>query len=130
MRNTGVSKAVPGQGAIRIGKWKLLRGFTCNWGQRDATYGCGSCATRDGNAHPGIPYKNLTAATSPPFCPNGWLPPPESRKTPEPPPDVDCDAGLPCLFNSSDYIDGGTVSLCLGDKRFCAIFLFVASLPL
>ena len=57
-------------------------------------------------AHDGIPL-NVTAETSPPFCPNGWVPPPESANKPEPPPDVEC-SGLPCEFNRSAYIVGGT----------------------
>eukprot|EP01047_Picozoa_sp_COSAG01_P015514 COSAG01_NODE_777_length_13689_cov_18.035467_15_plen_185_part_00 len=104
MKNSGGSTTIPGQGAIRIGKWKLMRGYTCNWG----TASCGSCTARDEKVRPGIPYKNITADTSPPFCPNGWLPPPESATLPEPPPDVQCAGGLPCNYTASDYINGGT----------------------
>ena len=65
-------------------------------------YGCSSCTARDGEpatnpifpARNGIPLKP-TPETSPPFCPNGWVPPPESARPPVPPPDVDCPA-LPC----------------------------------
>jgi hypothetical protein len=66
-------------------------------------------ASRHGQTVPEIdPYKNITADTSPPFCPNGWLPPPESATLPEPPPDVQCAGGLPCNYTASDYINGGT----------------------
>jgi hypothetical protein len=40
----GAGTRVPGQGAIRVGKWKLMHGHTCQWG----IYGCSSCTARDG----------------------------------------------------------------------------------
>ena len=51
-------------------------------------------------------------ATSPPFCPNGWTPPPESGLAPRPPPDgpgVACHGVSPCSFPNSTLILGGTL---------------------
>lgn len=108
---------VPGQGAIRIGKWKLLHGHTCVWGQRNPTYGCGSCAARDGNSHNGIPLP-VSESTSPPFCPNGWAPPPESNKPLQPPPNtVPPCTGIPCEFNQSSFVTGGTFLFDLEVRR-------------
>ncbi len=111
---TGKSPLVPGQGAIRVGKWKLLHGYTCVWAQQSNVYGCGSCAARDGKGLNGDPSEqplNVTAETSPPFCPNGWVPPPEGARLPVPPPDQDgvaCDGKVPCLFTNSTLVQGGT----------------------
>ena len=85
----------------------VQHGFTCNWGQRTPEYGCGSCGPRDGNDHNGIPL-NVTAATSPSFCPNGWFPPPESGKPQAPAPEAHCPTGIPCFDNSSSCSIGGT----------------------
>lgn len=107
---TGSSSTVPGQGAIRIGKWKLLHGHTCVWGAL-----CGNCSLRDGKVHNSPPWEQplpVTAATTPPFCPNGWTPPPESGDRPRPPPDgpgVDCHGHSPCSFPNSSLIEGTTL---------------------
>ena len=85
----------------------VQHGFTCNWGQRTEEYGCGSCGPRDGNDHKGIPL-NVTVATSPSFCPNGWLPPPESNKPQTPAPEANCPNGIPCFDNASSCSIGGT----------------------
>ncbi len=72
---------------------------------------------RDGSACSTAPLKctlNVTAATSPAWCPNGWVPAPtRTRPTvPIPPPDAGCvgiEKGIPCLFrNDSAYLVGGT----------------------
>jgi len=111
---TGGHPNVPGQGAIRIGKWKLLHGHTCVWAQRTNTYGCGSCVARDRQVKNNPPWEQplpITSETSPPFCPNGWTPPPESNLQPIPPPDEDgvhCEGEIPCLFTNSTLITGGT----------------------
>jgi hypothetical protein len=65
------------------------------------------CGARDGNAPAGTFPLNVTAATSEPFCPNGWVPPPESGLPPVPPPDAGCGASLPCNMNGSAYVAGG-----------------------
>jgi len=107
--STGSSTTIPGQGAIRMGPWKLLYGHTCVWGQKTPTLGCGSCVSRDQQVHNGPLWEQplpVTPATSPPFCPNGWVPPPESGKNPLPPPGVDCPS-LPCEFTNSTLITGG-----------------------
>jgi len=76
------------------------------------------CTTRSGEAaftateidENGEPVKiPFDASLSTPWCPNGWTPPPHagSMIAPMPPPDVPCDS-LPCLFNESEYVLGGT----------------------
>lgn len=63
---------------------------------------------RSGKAHdPNSPLP-VTPATSPPWCPNGWVPHPSSGMPPQPPPDVGCQ-GLPCSFKNSTYISGGVL---------------------
>ena len=57
---------------------------------------------------------NITMATSPPFCPNGWVPPPESGKDPIPPPDDElggqtCKGKVPCYFPNTPLITGTTL---------------------
>ena len=66
-----------GQGAYRMGKYKLLKGHTCVWGQKSAVMGCGSCASRDGKFSNNMqdhgwenPWPS-TNITTPRFCPNG-----------------------------------------------------------
>ena len=106
---------VPGSGALRVGKWKLLHGHTAVW-SKVAPGGVGGmtaayCALRNGMAAGGHPTLPITAETSPPWCANGWTPPPQTTgyESPTPPPDSGC-TGLPCTLNqtTSPYLTGGT----------------------
>lgn len=111
-----VNCTIPGQGAIRVGKWKLLHGFTVI--NDNPTQSADQCTTRSG--HPGFTATEIDQDGMPvkvqhganlsfPWCPNGWTPAPHngSVEDPTPPPDVDCKS-LPCTYNTSDYVMGGT----------------------
>jgi hypothetical protein len=77
---------VPGSGAIRVGKWKLLHGHTGVWsgrlsgvGDRATCNKCSGCVARANVAaagHP-IPFA-IPANASYPWCPFGWTPPPQA----------------------------------------------------
>ena len=81
---------VPGSGAIRVGRWKLLHGHVGVWP--------GICSLRG-------PYREspqspipISANTTPPWCPFGWTPPPRADglfEAPQPPPELHCKE-LPC----------------------------------
>lgn len=107
--------AVPSPGqlpkaAIRVGKYKLITGLPSGWPALPAVgtrYASDECSARDGHCFPPgttVPY-TITNATSPAFCPNGWVPPPEHGMAPVPPPDVSC-AGAPCYFPNTRYSSG------------------------
>ena len=111
----GAPCLVPGSGALRIGKWKLIHGHPAVWKKFNAG-GIGGdaadfCALRSGT--PGSPKETLpiTANTSSPWCANGWTPPPTTRDYQPPilPPGSGC-TGLPCTLNhsTSTYLTGGT----------------------
>ena len=106
---------VPGSGALRQGKWKLLHGHTAVWKKKNAS--ADMCTMRDGSTCATAPSKctlNWTASSSPAWCPNGWVPAPSNTRptVPIPPPDISCPGiaqGVPCLFqNDSAYLTGGT----------------------
>eukprot|EP00039_Didymoeca_costata_P016972 m.310480 g.310480 ORF g.310480 m.310480 type:complete len:674 (+) comp16477_c1_seq1:208-2229(+) len=84
--------------AIRVGDWKLIKGTPANGG--------GTCYIRlpdsDNNT---IPYP-ITPATSPPWCIDGWVPPPENGSNPENPPDTNC-SSFPCKYTNNKYTQGG-----------------------
>lgn len=111
----GETTLVPGSGALRMGKWKILHGHTAVW--KKASASANQCTMRDGSACSTAPNKctiNITAQTSPAWCPNGWVPAPSNTRptVPTPPPDVSCvgiEKGVPCLLrNDSAYLVGGT----------------------
>lgn len=113
-----LNPTTPGQlpmGAIRVGKYKLITGKPCVFGSTGPTdrYGADHCASRDFHfsPHPGatFPY-SITNATSPAFCPNGWVPPPESGQLPVPPGGIGCE-GTPCYFPNTRYTSGNATLL-------------------
>jgi hypothetical protein len=100
---------VPGMGALRIGKWKLVHGHTAVWSK--ATNSADQCVARSGTAASKATLP-ITANTSAPWCPNGWIPPPSTTdyQLPQPPTDAGCPGGkLPCTFPAtSRYLAGST----------------------
>jgi len=105
---------IPGRGAIRIGKWKLIHGHTGMWdGQNWSPGNTSNCYPRDGSVQTGL-ILNITPATSPPFCPTGWVPPPGSGLPIIPPPDVlachdeNGNPKLPCSVEGTPYLTGST----------------------
>jgi hypothetical protein len=100
---------VPGMGVLRIGKWKLVHGHTAVWSK--ATESADQCVARSGTAAPKSTIP-ITANTSAPWCPNGWIPPPSTTdyQLPQPPTDAGCPSGkLPCKFPAtSRYLVGST----------------------
>ncbi len=109
----GGSKLVHGFGAIRVGKRKLLHGLgTVASGTDECTSrrdsGGWTATEVDENGEPvKVPFD---ANVSTPLCPNGWTLPPHTGASadPMPPPDVTCES-LPCTFDTSRYITGGTL---------------------
>lgn len=100
--------AVPGQGAIRVGKWKLLHGYVVVWATKGPTDG-NLCTARTGQNIPGsLP---ITPATSPPWCPTGWVPPPSSGRLPIPAPEAfaHCNGQLPCNVTGTPLGNGLTM---------------------
>ena len=100
---------VPGQGAIRVGRYKLIHGHVAQY--MGTTNVSGQfCGPRDGGVQPTIPVTNVTAATSPPFCPSGWVDLGERVRAPpeEAGPGGAC-ASTPCrLPGASPLLAGGT----------------------
>ena len=102
---------VPGQGAIRVGKYKLIHGHVGSYAGANnvSTQFCGA---RDGSTQPTIPPLNVSRATSPPFCPAGWvLPPGAPGPAVRAPPEeaARACAALPCLLPAdSPLLAGGT----------------------
>lgn len=101
------------QAALRVGDFKLIVGKPAVFGAGVTLYSGDHCSGRDDHVSPTtFPYR-ITNATSPAFCPNGWVPPPESGNPVRPPPDVSCPppAGSPCYFPNTSYTDGSGVFL-------------------
>jgi hypothetical protein len=74
---TPVPCSIPGQGAIRVGQYKLIHGHVGTYaGKTNVT--TQFCGGRDGDAQRNTIPLNVTPATSPPFCPAGWVTPPGS----------------------------------------------------
>ena len=107
--------AVPGTGAIRIGKWKLLHGYQVRYFHDDTLPSCvartghSDCVKKPNKCFP-LP---VPANESTPYCAFGWTPPPrlpaEKYELPRPPADANC-TGLPCvLTKDSGYIVGHTL---------------------
>ena len=100
--------AIPGSGAIRIGKWKLLHGHAGASGPA-----AGACVARTGIAGPpnAVPIAGWGGNESTPWCPFGWTPPPRADgqyELPRPPPELNC-SSLPCpIAPDSPYLAGQT----------------------
>jgi arylsulfatase B len=104
-----VSCAVPGQGAYRMGNYKLIHGHISQY--MGTTNVSGQfCGPRDGDAQPNTSPINVTVATAPPFCPTGWVALDESvRAPPEHAGPGGACATTPCrLPGSSPLLAGGT----------------------
>ena len=127
-RASGTVDGIP-KAAIRVGKYKLITGQTAVFAPAGAVggpyYASNVCVARDNHPEPStmsIPY-TITNATSPPFCVNGWVPPPESGGMPILPPGVQCLAptassaaavapSVPCVFDSNNsYCNGQGIFL-------------------
>jgi len=106
---------VPGIGALRIGKWKLIHGHSATWTKANAGGIAGDsadfCGLRSGVTGAAINTLPVLPNTSNPWCANGWTPPPTTGnyQAPIPPPDSGC-SGLPCTLNwtTSPYLTGST----------------------
>lgn len=103
---------VPGQGAFRAGQWKIMVGHVSTYaGPGNVT--SAFCGPRDGVVQGGTFPLKVTVATTPPFCPTGWVPPPGSGLPIIPPPEESgpggaCAGGIvPCLFFNSTLNSGG-----------------------
>jgi arylsulfatase B/arylsulfatase I/J len=101
---------VPGAGALRAGKWKLLHGHSAVW--KKPTQSADQCTLRSGTAATKTTLP-ITANTSTPWCPNGWTPPPRADghyEPPRPAPNAGCTPGvLPCtMAPSNPHLVGGT----------------------
>jgi hypothetical protein len=93
---------VPGSGALRRGKWKLIHGHVGHWDlalNTSATpvscsgFKCSGCVARAGIPTPGHPALPSPSNESHPWCPYGWTPPPRADgkyELPRPPPDLGC----------------------------------------
>ncbi len=103
---------LPGQGAYRWNQWKLMVGHTSTYAG-PGNVSSAFCGPRDGVVQPNSFPLNATAATTPPFCPTGWVPPPGSGLPILPPPEETgpggaCEGGAtPCLFPTSVLNTGG-----------------------
>eukprot|EP00056_Hartaetosiga_gracilis_P012096 m.190091 g.190091 ORF g.190091 m.190091 type:complete len:606 (+) comp13633_c0_seq1:177-1994(+) len=95
-----------GQLAVRSGNYKLLYGHTSVWAESSVTPSSWCTSRNQKTCAPPSCSLPVSAPTSPPWCPNGWTPPPETGRDPQPPPDVNC-TSLPCRYPSSPYIVGG-----------------------
>ena len=106
----GVGCTVPGEGAIRVGRYKLIHGHVGIYMGQDTNVTTQFCGARDGDRPATLPPTNVTLATAPPFCPAGWVqldgsvaPPPEHAGT------GSACASTPCrLPGSSPLLSGGT----------------------
>ena len=113
-RNQAANQAgttrIPGSGAIRVGRWKLLHGHQGVWP--------GRCTERQPRTTPkSFPIPVPPNETNP-WCPYGWVSPPRTGggyTAPEPPPEAaswpNCTAGqLPCdTPPSAGYVAGQTL---------------------
>lgn len=111
---------VPGESAIRVGKWKLIHGHSAVYGASPGPKSGLLCAARSSSteqwyAHGALPSGEPDKVMIPqnqtnPWCPNGWTPPPQRTgyQLPIPPPDSGC-KGLPCtLAANATYFSGST----------------------
>lgn len=95
---------IPGSGAIRVGKWKLLNGHNSVFP--------GSCTLRAPVKEAKNPPIPIPSDQGPPWCPFGWTPPPRADGAymqPQAPPGSNC-TELPCqLAPDSGYVAGQTL---------------------
>ena len=96
-----------GSQAIRVGKYKIIVGMA--GGPSKAGSVCTAHQEKTCSTPKCFPY-NISLTTAAPMCHNGWVPPPESGKLPEPPPGVGCPA-LPCSFPNSSYTSSSDIQL-------------------
>jgi arylsulfatase A-like enzyme len=90
--------AVPGQGAIRVGRYKLLHGHIGQYMSPTTNVSAAFCGARDGVAQGGTRPLPVPPGHTPSFCPSGWVNPPGSPTLPavQPPPGVpSCPDPLP-----------------------------------
>ena len=108
--------AIPGQGAIRVGRYKLLHGHVAQYMSATNNVSGAFCGARDGVAQGSTVPLPVPPAHTPSFCPAGWVNPPGSATLPpvEPPPGAPpaC-AALPpqggCRLDPADpLLAGGT----------------------
>lgn len=71
--HTTVPCSVPGQGAIRVGNYKLIHGHVSQYMSATTNVSGQFCGNRDGDTPQTIPHLNVTVSSSPPFCPSGWV---------------------------------------------------------
>jgi hypothetical protein len=109
---TPVACAVPGQGALRSGAYKVISGHASAY-QGVTNASASYCGPHDGGMQPTLPPLNVTRATSPPFCPTGWVPPPGSPGAAVVPPPEEAGPGgacasTPCIIPAtSPLLTGG-----------------------
>ena len=103
---------VPGQGALRVGNYKVISGHVSAY-QGKTNASAQFCGEHDGQHSPNTIPIPVTAATSPPFCPTGWVPPPGTPGMTVVPPPEESGAGgsctsTPCLMPpTSPFFTGG-----------------------
>ena len=100
---------IPGEGAIRVGKWKLMHGHLGGFSGAIPP----ACAARSGHGQaPGKSTLPIPANESAPICVFGWNPPPRADgeyELPQWPEDLPC-TSLPCpMPPTSTYISGRTM---------------------
>jgi len=64
---------VPGQGALRAGNYKIISGHVGAYMSKTTNVSTQFCGAQDGQAPPNSFPLPVTPATSPPFCPAGWV---------------------------------------------------------
>lgn len=107
---TPVQCNIPGQGAIRMGKYKLIHGHVSQYMGKNNVSGQ-FCGYHDGGVPPTQPPMNVTQTTSPPFCPTGWVGVPDGSDTfiTLPPEAEGICTAPPCLLpTNSRLLQGGT----------------------
>ena len=106
--------AVPGQGALRVGRYKVISGHIGAYMGATGNVTSQFCGAHDGGAQGGLmpPLPEAPGAT-PPFCPTGWVRPPGSAGAPVVPPPEEAGPGgacatTPCrLPSASPLLAGG-----------------------
>ncbi len=118
---------IPGSGAIRMGRWKLLHGHNGVWGP--GSKGSADCVARQTqhNVPKSYPIPIPTNETNP-WCPYGWTPPPRQSKDYELPipapessswPGPCADGQLPCKMpENAGYLTGHTLLFDVVDDMF------------